>query len=886
MKTITYNKGFALSAMAASVMLASSSVNAELMISEYVEGSGYNKALELYNTSQENSVDLSDYQLVVYRNGAKDNVTTFSEMQGTLKPGHTYVIVNKRASGELKDKASLITNSPALGFNGDDPVEIQRIATGERVDILGVPGASEKDLENKTLARKADVKNGSQEHDLNQWEIMSKNSFSGLGYTPDGEHKPTSAGDKPEPEPRPDFGQCNDESITPIHEVQGKGFKSPLENKLVTVQGVVTAVYDSTYFVQQTTPASSEYDGASLAIQVYDSKNKPKVNDVVYIRGIVKEYKSMNQKTDGTMTQLTEIGNDYEKCRESSGIKPTSLLFTTNTNLESYEGMQVSLSNKNLYISSNRLLNRYGNLTLALDGVRQKPNNLYLPSSEEAAQLRKDNARNSIVLDDGSTKSNPATISYYPNLSDDNPLRVGTLVNGGLKGILRYAYDSYQLIPAAEISIDNSQSLRPESPEKKAPENLRIASFNVLNYFNGLRNDDGTIDWKRSDKGKARGANSAGEFATQRSKIINAIHEIDADILGLLEVENDGYGEYSAIQDLVNGLNKAFEDDPETHYEFVRTSDKYIGQDVIKVAMIYNTHRVEPEGEPTVLKIYPFDEKTKKHRQPIIQTFKYTNSNEPVTVAINHFKSKGSSCDAMNDPKDEFGQGNCNRMRVSAADTLGRFLKDNYDNQNVVILGDLNAYAQEDPVKVLTDAEAESHEMMTRDDSGQYKRTPTTFKLGYIPAVEAKHHKAPISFIYDGEVGALDHALYSPSLKNKVDNVIEWNINGYEMPGHDYNTEYKNAENQQDETWYQRLVNSDSPYRSSDHDPVIVDLALNNIEEEEEEEEVKSSDLKPAIIKPALNNIEEEDDESGSMGIPMLLLGALTLLGRRRKPRA
>ena len=857
MKTITNTKGFALSALAASVMLTSSSVSAELIISEYIEGAGYDKALELYNTSTVDSVNLADYQLALYRNGETDKFTLFSDMEGSIKPGYTYVIVNNRASDELKTKASLKTTSQVLNFNGNDPVEIQLTATGERIDIVGVPGSPDSELEeylkDKTLARKAGVQKGAQAHDPEQWDILTKGDFTGLGFTPDGKNNPTPPDDNPQPEPRPDFGQCNDENITPVPEVQGNGGKSPLTGQLVTLQGVVTAVYGSVYYVQQTTPAKPEYKDASLAIQVYDSKNKPEVNDVVYIRGIVKE--------NYDMTQLTDINSDYAQCGVSNGLTPTTIYVTKDTNLESYEGMQVSLSNKNLYVSDNYNLNRYGDLTLTLNGVDQNPNNVFLPRSEEAASLRKSNAKNKVVLDDGISTQNPGTISYMKSLSDQYPLRVGSLVNGGLEGILHYAHGDYRLIPAAEISIDSSQSPRQEEVKNKVSGHLRVASFNVLNYFNGLRSDDGTIDWKMSDKGEARGASNAEEFAVQRSKIISAIHKINADILGLMEIENDGYDEYSAIQDLVNGINKKFENDPETHYEFVKTTDKYIGQDVIKVAMIYNSRRVKTEGEPTVLKSYPFDEETQKHRQPIIQTFKYINSSEPLTVAINHFKSKGSDCDAMSDPEDGYGQGNCNRMRVAAADTLGRFLEENHNNHNVIILGDLNAYAQEDPVKVLTNAEAENHEMIIRDQSGQYEQALTTFKLGYTSAVEAHLGQAPVSYVYKGEAGALDHALYSPSLKNKIADVIEWGINGYEMIGHDYQTEYKNSENEQGMTWYQRLVNPDSPFRSSDHDPVIIDLALADTEEEE----------------------EEEEEESGSMGIPMLLFGALALLGRRRK---
>ena len=141
----------------------------------------------------------------------------------------------------------------------------------------------------------------------------------------------------------------------------------------------------------------------------------------------------------------------------------------------------------------------------------------------------------------------------------------------------------------------------------------------------------------------------------RRQKIITALSRMDADIIGILEMENDGWGEDSAIYDLVksdNGLSKQ----SGKNYDYVTTADRSnIGTDVIKVSLVYNKDTVEPVGEVKIIDdTFPFDKDTKKHRPPMIQTFKDINSGKEITVAINHFKSKGSKCTELEDPTDKF----------------------------------------------------------------------------------------------------------------------------------------------------------------------------------------------------------------------------------------
>ncbi len=126
------------------------------------------------------------------------------------------------------------------------------------------------------------------------------------------------------------------------------------------------------------------------------------------------------------------------------------------------------------------------------------------------------------------------------------------------------------------------------------------------------------------------------EFVRQRNKIIPAIVALNADAVGLMEIENDGDGSLSAIQDLVNGLNAATSAGT---YAFV--SEPAPGSDQIKVAMIYQPARVTPIGAALNYQVTTnpnynplFD------RPPLAQRFRTPNGAEFYLI-VNHFKSKG-----------------------------------------------------------------------------------------------------------------------------------------------------------------------------------------------------------------------------------------------------
>ncbi|MDF5565734.1 nuclease, partial [Vibrio parahaemolyticus] len=170
----------------------------------------------------------------------------------------------------------------------------------------------------------------------------------------------------------------------------------------------------------------------------------------------------------------------------------------------------------------------------------------------------------------------------------------------GLQGVVAYSYNEYRLIATNEVNNTNFVTsgegfdvARKDAPAI-ADSDLRIASFNVLNYFNSVA-DSG----HENPTGQNRGATNLDEFLTQQAKIVAAMNKMDADVIGLMEVENNGFGDGSAIQNLVDALNAEI-DDAEDHYTYVeieeqdKYQDEYFGSDAIMVAILYRANAVTP----------------------------------------------------------------------------------------------------------------------------------------------------------------------------------------------------------------------------------------------------------------------------------------------------
>jgi uncharacterized protein len=442
---------------------------------------------------------------------------------------------------------------------------------------------------------------------------------------------------------------------------------------------------------------------------------------------------------------------------------------------------------QDLVISEYFNYDRFGEVVLGLPRVGEQ--RLQTPTAvvdpgPAAQALAAENELRQITLDDTSNTQNPSSTPHPGNgapFSLDNRFRGGDIVSG-IVGQLDHTFGVYRVQPTA-YGTYTAANPRPEQPPTVGGD-LRVSGFNVLNYFLTQGSVCGPLQ-----NVDCRGADDANEFDRQRAKTLAALERLDADIVGLIELENTPG--VDPVGDLVTGLNDRL---GAGTYAAIDTG--VIGTDAIRVGFIYQPAVVQPVG-PYVVLDSSVDRRyiDTLNRPALIQTFD-TAAGERLTVTINHFKSKGSDCNAVGDPDVGDGQGNCNVTRTRAAQALADYLATDptgSGDPDRLIIGDLNSYDEEDPIRALEAA-------------------------GYEDQIERFGGENAYGYVFDGQVGYLDHALASPSLVSQVTGAAEWHINADEPDLLDYDTTFKSPA--------QDALYAADPFRSADHDPVLVGLDL------------------------------------------------------------
>ena len=775
-----------------------------LFFSEYVEGSSNNKALEIYNATGA-AVDLAagGYSVAVYFNGSTSAGTVIA-LRGTVADGDAFVLADDGATFA----AQADQTSTSSFFNGDDAVVLRK--DGVVIDSIGQIGvdpgnewgSGDASTQDNTLRRRAEVCAGDANPEdafepVSEWEGFAKDSFGGLGaHSADcgGAGSPTPPGDGDGGE----LGECGGPA-TLIHEVQGSGLVSPLVGQTVTIEGVVVGDFGGDdgdisdlggFHVQE---ELSDYDGSeetSEGVFVFVGGNEApdvQVGETVRVRGTVGEF----ARAGASQTQL--IDPTVTICGEGVVPAPVDITLPVPSRdlLERFEGMYVRFPQA-LVISEYFNFDRFGELVLAqpLPGEDRlyQPTAVFEPGSLEAAARGEYNELARITLDDGRSSQNPDP-ARHPNgevFTLENRFRGGDTVENAT-GVLDHTFGVYRVQPTEGAAYTRVNE-RPEEP--KVGGSLKVASFNVLNLFNG--------DGQGGGFPTARGADDAEEYERQLAKIVAALARINADIFGLIEIENDPSSEASALDDLVDALNAEV---GAGTYAYIDTG--VIGADAIKVAFIYKPATVSPVGDYAVLDASddPRFVDT-KNRPALVQTFSEEATGGVFTVAVNHFKSKGSGCGEGDDDPE---QGNCNETRRLAAEALVDFLAADPTNSNdpdVLIIGDLNAYDKEDPIDEIREG---------ADDASGTADDYTDLELLY-------GGELAYSYGFDGGFGYLDYALANRALLGQVTGATTWHINADEPDILDYDTTFK--EDAQDALY------EPNPYRSSDHDPVVVGLEL------------------------------------------------------------
>ncbi len=450
-----------------------------------------------------------------------------------------------------------------------------------------------------------------------------------------------------------------------------------------------------------------------------------------------------------------------------------------------------------LTVSGNRDLGRFGELRLARNGLVYQPTQVVDPNDNPASGTNSsgntnvpavtayatNNALRTIILDDGANGI-PAALPY---IDANSTVRLGSTTTN-LTGVLGFGFSAYRVMPfGASHPLGSpafSYAARPTTPPSVggAP-NLKVVGFNVENFFNG----DGTGGGFPT----TRGADSFAEYQRQLDKIVEALYALNADIVGLVEIENDGVGANSAIAQLVSALNTRF--GVPGLYAFINDAAQppFPTGDEIRSTIIYKTTVVTTVGLPMI------DLAPVHNRAPTAQTFNLTAVNKTFTVMVNHLRAKacsGSSTGANADQND--GQGCNNDFRKQQANAIINFINTTViptsGNDRIIAVGDYNAYHEEDPIDIF--------------------RANNFVVLG--------NNNEP-SYLFAGQLGTLDHVIITNSLLSTVTGVAKWTINSHEPAyfGYDDNIQDPTEPASEVNPWY--TLGTGIPFGTSDHDPVL-----------------------------------------------------------------
>lgn len=779
-------------------------------------GAAYrNKFIELYNTT-DSPVNLSGWSLQYRSAGGTAAPTGVAPLNGTIG-ARSYFLIQANSNGSngaalpqtdavtsLSPSATtgtlvLARRSTALGSLGTGSI----IGHPDVVDLLGY--GTSNTYETRAASSPAGTKDV---RSFNRTAFADTNNnfadFSlATSITPAG-----SSGGAGETEPP----AVNRRTIA---EIQGTGFASPFTGQTVTTRGRVTAAYPTGgfngYYIQ--TPGTGGDDAAarsaSDAIFVFsrDTVGSVRVGDFVEVTGTVSEFFGL--------TELTVPAGGLSKLSEPSAeVKPSATeLLATAVAREHLEGMLLAPQGP-FTVTNNFALNQFGEIGLAAGTEPLVQPTAAAPYGSAGYHATvAENAERAVRLDDGAStnflasanKSRP--LPYLTvNAGGTDDIRVGSAVGFSTNVIFDYRNNSWKFQPLSELTPANAASVQPAvfsktrtaSPEQVGG-NVRLASFNVLNYFTTTGDQLEGCTYFSDREGnpisvrsgcEARGAANAENLARQQAKIVAAISALDADVVALEEIENSakfGKDRDTALVALTAALNEA---EPGT-WEYVRSPSvlpELSREDVIRTAFIYRPDVVQTIDESVIL---DDDVTFSNARKPLAQTFKvrHGGAGTKFIAVANHFKSKGSAPSSGENA--DHGQGAWNAARTSQAEALVAFaedLKSRFSTDKVFLMGDFNAYDQEDPLRVLTDA-------------------------GYVSqgAKTGEH-----TYTFNGMVGSLDHVFASPSADAVVAGTDIWNINSVESVALEYSRFNYNINN-----YY-----SPDQYRASDHDPIIVGLDL------------------------------------------------------------
>lgn len=592
------------------------------------------------------------------------------------------------------------------------------------------------------------------------------------------------------------------DGVTPIHRVQGASDRSPLEGAEVKVEGVITAHFPGLegFFLQTPdgeddgNPATSQ--GLFIAGPVVDRLEEEGLapGARIRVRGRVVERGEGEGAGSGHPTLTALEGATLDSVLSREGALPAPMVISDTPDSpqvwEAYEGMLVRIEAP-LTVSGQSGLQRFGELITSFEGRLFQPTEIHPPGLEAQARTARVRAR-TLVLDDGSTESWPERVSYLPETGPDGwptheaPLRAGSVL-GPVTGVMDVRRGGYLLLPLERLDVVEAAP-RPDPPGLPLPPGddlLRVAVMNVENLFNG--------DGEGGGFPTPRGAQTFELYQVQQAKLVATLAALEADVVALAEVENDGAGPRTALRQFAEALNAAGPHRDWTEVEMAEGP----GTDAIRVGILYRQTRVTPVGDPVVPTdpIFAWGS-----RPPLGQAFRRIDAvgapfGAPWLVVSNHLKSKGGCPEPGNAraSSGDFdlgdGQACWNAHRVTAARAMADWLERDpaglgEGSGPALVVGDLNSYAQEDPMALLRDR-------------------------GWVDAFHLAGMERPYSYVFQGQAGRLDHILLHRDREGALVEARIWHTNADEFTGFGY--EY----DPEPTVW-----------RSSDHDPLLLVLRV------------------------------------------------------------
>ena len=792
-----------------------------VILSEYIEGSSNNKAIEIYNGSGQ-IINLADYTLVQYTNGGPSEAKI--TLSGTIEPGKTFVIANSSANADIKGKAQQTTGS--LNFNGNDPVALKK--GDEVLDIIGPVGSSTDFAKDTTLVRKTNVTAGSKTYEPSQWTSFPVDTLTDLGthaaeagdilvaptaspvgevergdqvtLTGEGTIHFTVDGSTPTAESPVYSGPItiNDEvtiqavavkdgktsavstfkyyiapPVTKISSIQGVAHTSPYADQLVRTTGVVTYIVDANNFYMQD-PNPDNNSKTSEGVLVYAKNHGAAIGQTVATTGYVKEWLlggySDKFDTDLAVTEISTV--NLVKGALNTGL-PASIVLgekgvlipTQVVDNDSFAEFDPAEDAIDLYES--------------VEGMRVAlPNAIVTgPQANRTIPVRTQTAnkdytkRGTPILT--ANNVNPERL-FVEMGSSSYRAKSGDRFDGTIEGVMSYNYSAYKVLAkAADLpTLITSEVDRQPTNIETGDSRLTVASYNVENFASTA--DAGKVD--RVSEGIATFLKTP-------------------DIVGLTEMQDNDSATDSGTVDASKSfetLIAAIEAKTGVRYAYtdIAPEDKKDGGQPggnIRVGFLYNPARVSlasgEKGTATEAvavengkltnnpgRIQPTDPNFDSSRKPLVGEFIFKG--ESYHVIANHFNSKGG--DGADFGKNQPAVRKSEVQRHAIATIVQDFVREletEVKDANVVVLGDLNDFQFSKTLDILKG----DNLWNTVDDLPESER---------------------YSYIYNGNAQVLDHVLISKNLKPYTSSDIV-NIN----------SDYMEADGS-----------------ASDHDPAIISI--------------------------------------------------------------